>query len=156
MGQPLGQSRVVLSLFNRLTDRDPRSVHEGTANTWDQLQELKHSVARDLTDLLNTRRRESDIPEEFTEVTRSIAAFGMRDLSSSPIDREQIRRAIENCVRTFEPRLSHVSVFVEETAVSQVGFRIVAMLRIELRTEPVAYDAILPKHSRRFSVQESR
>ena len=112
-----GQSRIVLSLFDRLTDREPRSSREVPANAWDQIHELKHGIARDLTNLLNTRRSEADIPEEFGETNRSIAAYGIQDFSSSPVDREQIRRAIEKTVRTFEPRLSHVSVLVDRKSV---------------------------------------
>jgi type VI secretion system lysozyme-like protein len=120
------------------------------------LRELKQAVARDLTDLLNTRRSEADIPGEFEHTNRSIAAFGIQDFTSSPVDPEIVRRAIEKSVRIFEPRLSHINVKVSETASFRIGFRIEATLHIDVHSEVVMFDAAVPTDSKRFEVRESR
>jgi type VI secretion system lysozyme-like protein len=139
-----------------LTDLEPRLRRDVALTHWEQMQQIKRCVARDLTDLLNTRRSESDIAEEFERTRRSVAAYGMQDFTSSPVDGEQMRRAIEKCVRTFEPRLTHVTVQMQETGDFRLEFRIVALLRVDVRSEPVVFDTVLPKHSRRFQVTEGR
>lgn len=153
---PSPQTQVVASLFDRLTDLEPRSGRDVPLTSWEQMQQLKNAVARDLTNLLNTRRSETDIPEQFEKTNQSVAAYGIQDFTSSPVDGEQMRRAIEKSVRTFEPRLTHVSVQMRNAGEFELEFRISAMLRIDVRNEPVVFDTILPKHSRRFQVTESR
>ena len=153
---PASQTRLVPCLFDRLTDLEPRSRREIPLTAWEQMQQIKQSVARDLTNLLNTRRSEADIPEEFEKTNQSVAAYGIQDFTSSPVDGEQMRRAIEKSARTFEPRLTHVAVQMRKSGEFELEFRIVAMLRIDVRSEPVVFDTILPKHSRRFQVVEGR
>ncbi len=147
---------VVPSLLDRLTDLEARVRRDVPLTAWEQLQQLKLSVARDLTNLLNTRRSERDIPEEFEKTNQSVAAYGIQDFTSSPVDGEQMRRAIEKAVRTFEPRLTHVMVEMRKSGEFELEFRIVAMLRIDVRSEPVVFDTILPKYSRRVQVTEGR
>jgi len=147
---------IIASLFDRLTDHEPRNSREVPPPQWEQLREHKLSVARDLTNLLNTRRSESDIPEKFEQTCESLAAYGVQDFSTAPMDREQIRRAIERTIRLFEPRLSRVQVTLVEGTQFQFSFRITAMLRMDIGVEPVVYDADLPKASRRFQVLTGR
>jgi type VI secretion system protein ImpF len=145
-------TRILLSLFDRLTDYEPRSRYDAPEGSWDRMRDLRQSLARDLTNLLNTRRSESDIPEELAQLNRSIAAYGIQDFTASPMDSEQIRRAVEKCVRTFEPRLTQVTVAVAVNSVARLDYRISAALRIDVRTERVVFDAALPKSTRRFQV----
>ncbi len=152
----LPKNGVVLSLFDRLTDREPRSKYDIASSSWEQIQEAKHAIGRDLASLLNTRHSEWDIPDEFEATNRSIAAYGIQDFASRPTDREYIRRAIEKCIRTFEPRLSHVNVMVEETQDLRLDFRISGFLTIDIPGQAVVFDAFLQKHSSRFHVSEGR
>jgi type VI secretion system protein ImpF len=147
---------VIASLFDRLTDYDPRNSREILPPDWEQLRAHKDSIARDLTNLFNTRRSEGDIPEEFELTRQSLAAYGVDDFTTAPMDREAIRRAIERTVRLFEPRLNRVLVTVEKSPDFKFSFRISAMLRVDVGLEPVVYDAELPKESQRFRVMASR
>jgi type VI secretion system protein ImpF len=147
---------ILASLFDRLTDHEPRNTREVPPPEWEQLREYKASVARDLTNLLNIRRSESDIPEEFAYTRESLAAYGVQDFTTAPMDREGVRRAIERTVRIFEPRLSRVQVTLVEGGSFQLSFRISAILRTDAGVEPVVYDAELPKESRRFQVMGGR
>jgi type VI secretion system protein ImpF len=147
---------IIASLFDRLTDAEPRNSREVVPPEWEQLREYKQSVARDLTHLLNARRSQSDIPEVFEYTRESVAAFGVQDFTMAPMDREAIRRAVERTVRLFEPRLSRVQVAVVEGTEFQFLFRISGMLRMDEGLEPVVYDADLPKESRRFQVLPGR
>ena len=147
---------IVASLFDRLTDYEPRNSREVAPPDWEQLRAHKLSVARDLTNLLNTRRSANDIPEEFEQTRQSLVAYGVRDFTTAPMDREEIRRAIERTIRLFEPRLSRVQVTLVEGTHIQFSFRVSGMLRMDVGIEPVVYDADLPKDSRRFQVLAGR
>lgn len=150
------QKQVVPCLFDRLTDLEPRSRRDVPLTNWEQMEQIKQAVARDLTNLLNARRSELDIPEEFEKTNQSVAAYGIQDFTSSPVDGEHMRRAIDKAVRTFEPRLTHVNVHMQTSGDFELEFRILAMLRVDVRSEPVVFDTVLPKHSRRFRVVEGR
>ena len=69
---------VGYSIFDRLTDEDPKRPYDESPSMRDQIQSFKRSVARDLAFLLNNRKGEADIPEAF-EQTRE---FGRRIRSS--------------------------------------------------------------------------
>lgn len=151
-----GERSVVGSLFDRLTDLEPRNPREVPPPLSDQLRLLKTSVARDLTDLLNTRRSEADIPEEFEQTRDSVAAYGVQDFTTAPVDREAVRRAIERSIRRFEHRLTRVQVSLAESNEFVFAFQISGALRVDLGLEPVVYDAELPVESRRFKVMPGR
>ena len=155
---PLLSSNILLSLFDRLTDDRPRLSVEVPMNDWERMAALKKSVARDLTNLLNTRISEHDIPEEFVEVRQSIVAYGVHDYTMSPVDKESVRRSIERCVRTFEPRLRGVQVqwLESQSSVLELHYRISATLKPDLGSEPVAFDAQLPMETRHFKVNTGR
>src|SRR6202049_4550322 len=120
---------IVNSLFDRLTDSEPRNSREVQAPEWEQFREYKQSVARDLTNLLNTRRSENDIPQEFERTRESLAAYGVQDFAIAPLDDETIRRSVERAVRLFEPRLSRVQVAIVKSGDFTYSFRISGMLR---------------------------
>jgi type VI secretion system protein ImpF len=147
---------IIGSLLDRLTDFEPRNSREIAPPEWEQLREFKNSVARDLTSLLNTRRSENDMPEDFQYTRESVAAYGIQDFTTAPMDRESIRRAIERSVRIFEPRLARVLVTLVEGGDFTFSFRISGLLRTDTGVEPVVYDAELPKESRRFRVLAGR
>jgi type VI secretion system protein ImpF len=148
--------QVALSLFDRLTDYDPRNSRELPPPEWEQMRLYKESVARDLTNLLNVRRSPQDIPENFVQTRESLVAYGVEDFTTAPMDREAIRRAIERTVRLFEPRLSRIQVILVESGDLTFAFRISGLLRIDVGLEPVVYNADLPKDSRWFQVMPGR
>ncbi len=156
MARPFERRSVVASLFDRLTDEEPRNSSEVPPPEWDQRERFKSSVARDLMNLLNTRRNEDDIPEEFEQVRESVFAYGLQDFTKSPVDREAMRRSVERAIRRFEPRLSRVQVSVVDAGQFVFSFRIVGVLRVDLHSEPVVFDADAPIESRRFRVTAER
>ena len=155
MPVPTG-SQIVLSIFDRLTDENPRQSRELPVTEWEQMAALKNSVARDLGTLLNTRISLADIPEEFEQVRESVAAYGVEDYTRSPVEKDGIRRSIERAVRAFEPRLTRVQVELLSVSALELRFRIVASLKADLGNEPVVFDAALPKETRHFKVKEER
>lgn len=134
------------SIIDRLID--PESG--GTA--WRRgygIEQMMDCVRRDLEELLNTRQSSSGLSEEFTEVRRSIIAYGLPDLTSlnasTPQEREDIGRVIESVVAQFEPRLKEIKATMIDTSESKdrsVRFHIDARLRVDPAPE-VAFDTIL-------------
>jgi type VI secretion system protein ImpF len=152
------QAGVVLSLLDRLTDLDPDSKREARPSPWDEMRGFKVSLCRDLAALLNTRRAEEDFPPGYEEATNSLLSFGVADFTSYDLknsdDQERVRRSIERALRQFEPRLTRVTVSIEEPDPLRpvLQFQIAAMLRLEPAAEPVVFDVTLQRESRRMAV----
>ena len=153
---PPREQATIASLFDRLTDERPMLSRDAPVPSSAQRKNYQDGVARDLTNLLNSRRNEKDIPEEFKYTRESLIAYGIQDFTSAPMDREEIRRSIERTIRIFEPRLARVQVSLVKTGIFQVAFRITCLLRTNAGMEPVVYDADLVKDARRIRVTVGR
>ena len=122
------------------------------------MRELKASLCRDLTGLLNTRGAEQDFDSAYEQSANSILTFGIMDFTAfnlrNRIDQETVRLSIERSIRRFEPRLTNVSVTVEDTdpARPMLRFEISAVIRINSYSEDVRFNAALYRDSRRVSV----
>jgi type VI secretion system protein ImpF len=145
------------SIIDRLID--PESG--GTA--WRRgygIEQMMEAVRRDLEDLLNTRQTSMDLSEQFVETRRSIIAYGLPDLlsldSTTPQQREDIGRVIENIVGIFEPRLREIRATMIDAGekTRAVRFHIDARLRVDPAPE-VAFDTILELTTGHTSVKPS-
>ena len=124
------------------------------------IRELKQAVARDLEALLNTRQEALDeLPESLEEVRRSLVVYGLPDFTAaslqSPRDRNRIRRALEDTIAAFEPRLARVRITLEESEGSDraMHFRVEGWLRLEPTPEPVSFDTVLQLTTREYTVE---
>lgn len=147
------------SVIDRLIDHDPRLAGDPGISLNESIRRYKDSVLRDLEWLLNTRRTVIEVPDECGELTRSTFTFGLPDISSisgdSDVNRRQLLRDVEECIRTFEPRLTgvHVSPVEEmEGAHRRVRFVIEGLLRMEPNPERVLFDTVLDLSSGRIQV----
>ena len=154
---------LVGSLLDRLIDHDPSSRHDPSRGTGQSLRELKHSVRRDLENLLNTRGRFMPLDEGLGELPASLANYGIPDFAALPMggreDRDRFRLLIERAIRRFEPRFKSVSVQLldrEEPLDRTLRFRIDALLHAEPLPEPVVFDSYLEPTTRQFQVQRPR
>ena len=149
---------IAFSLVDRLIDLHSETQHDAPITSWEEERELKASLCRDLTALLNTRRAEQDFDSAYAESTNSLLSFGITDFTSynlkSGAEQEQVRRSIERAIRQFEPRLARVEVSIEEPdpLLPVLQFQITALLRIEAGAEPVVFDVTLQRESRRVAV----
>ena len=152
------EARVTPSLLDRLTDHTPGSRGENPFSRLQALRVLKASLWRDLSALLNTKRREEEVPEQFTESNRSLLTYGLPDFSSyglkSEVAQNRLRRAIEAAIRRFEPRLENVTVALEPSNETDraLRFRVDAFLRVEPAPEPVSFETLLQPESGQFVV----
>lgn len=154
--------RPHMHLAPSVLDRLISSEYDGKIGSArpDSLEEIMLSIARDLHVLLNTRRGELLIPEGFTEAKTSILNFGLPDFVSyslkSPSDQERLRRALEQTIRTFEPRLSSVAVVLAgwDDVTPVLRFRVEAVLLLE--SEPVVFETSFRADSGKFSILGGR
>jgi type VI secretion system protein ImpF len=144
------------SIVDRLID--PESGGTSWQRGYDERQ-IAEAVQRDLEDLLNTRQTHVGQSEGYSEVNRSIVAYGLPDLVSlnaiTPQQRKQIGRTLEEVVSKFEPRLKDVKATLITSSESQettIQFRIEARLSVDPAPE-VAFDTILELTTGRYSVK---
>ena len=142
------------SFFNRLAD--PTISANRCRYT---LAQTEAAVLRDLEDLLNTKRPPEEYFEGLDYVARSIANYGLRDLThkdgNAPQVRQQLAEHILDVVQTYEPRLKNVQVVprsLDDVKAEQprgfrlgaVYFRIVATLNVDpTPIEGVVFDTML-------------
>jgi type VI secretion system protein ImpF len=154
------EDELLPSLLDRLIDDEPEAGQESPGDRVHDLRDLKDRVARDLENMLNTRREAlDDLPEEFVETNESLLVYGLPDFSSfnllSPDDRNRLCRAIERAIVTFEPRLQRPGVKMETPNQNErvLRFRVEALLRIEPAPEPVVFDTILQLGTQQYLVR---
>ena len=139
------------SLLDRLQDdqpgasRDPEPVRGRQA-----LQACIQAVRRDLENLLGTRRVHHGFPPTFTELPRSLADYGLPDMTAQNMASQRARddflRTVETTIRLFEPRLRNVRVrFADESESLDrtLRFRVEALLRLDPAPERVVFDSQL-------------
>jgi type VI secretion system protein ImpF len=145
-----------LSFLDRLAE--PQTARsEGGTHSLEYKRRLTESVCRDLTALLNTRRVD-DFDGRFVESTKSLLTFGVIDFTpftlTSEMDQERVRASVERSIRQFEPRLTRLTVTLDQTDASNLvlHLRIEAFLRNESKREPVSFGMALHRDSRRIIV----
>ncbi|MGH8013244.1 MAG: type VI secretion system baseplate subunit TssE [Candidatus Binataceae bacterium] len=153
------RNEIVPSLLDRLIDDHPELSHEPLSSRFYDVRQLEASVARDLESMLNTRQeRLEELAAEFVETGKSLLAYGLPDFTTynllAPDDRNRLRRAIENAIARFEPRLQRVRVSMETPNQTDhsLRFRIEALLRVDPATEPVTFDTILQLQTQEYTV----
>ena len=134
------------SLLDRLIDV------EADGSIWRRgygIQQMIAAVHRDLEDLLNTRQTSVGIPIDCKELRRSVAQYGMPDLSSieaiTADQRGQIGRILEQLVMLHEPRLKDVRATLlepDQNIMRNVRFRLEARIAVDPAPQ-VAFDTIL-------------
>lgn len=143
------------SFFNRLID--PRLAASGRCRF--TLGQMEAAVLHDLEELLNAKRPPEEYFEGLTFVGRSIANYGLRDMThkdaNSSAVRQELSEHILDVIQTYEPRLKDIQVVprpLDEVKSEQgsgfrlgaVYFRIVATLNVDpTPIEGVVFDTML-------------
>ena len=149
---------LIPPLLERLFDDDP-GVQMEVDFRHDE-DALIASVARDLTDLFNTRRSPPQFPLDCSEAEKSVLAYGLPDLTNlnprSERDRTRLVQLMEEAARTFEPRLTRIRVELasEDALTGHLRFRLDALLKVLPRPIEVSFDTLLHSASRSFAVRE--
>lgn len=103
------QERLQPSLLDRLTDNEPDSKVESSAQRVLSINRLRRCVLRDLEWLLNSECMSvTEDLSQFPEVTRSVLNFGVPGLSGmslSSTDTRRVEREMRQAILDFEPRI---------------------------------------------------
>lgn len=135
------------SVLDRLVDTEPHLSREAVQRRLFDSEQIRASVAKDLENLLNTRRRITTPPSGLEEVNRSLHMYGLPDFSSenpkSPLFQRRLLQTIEQTIARFEPRLRNVTVRLDASAQRErvFSFRISGVLVVEPLSEPVVFDS---------------
>ncbi len=117
MADLLHAERLQPSLLDRLTDEAPEKRGETREQRVMSLRQLRQSVLRDLSWLLNTAAFESMVNlADYPFVARSVLNYGtpvLSGVSLTGIDVKKIERKVRQAINDFEPRILADSLSVE-------------------------------------------
>ena len=153
------QDNLHASILDKLIDLDPGTSSETQSNQSYSLRDIKSSVARDIEQLLNTKRDISYVPSTFKEVENSVFTFGLNDYSAdNPGDtgfRKKILKDIRATLKKFEPRLKNVTVRLGTVPEKKVAlnFRISGLLVVDPIAEPVIFDTRFDAERKEYHVE---
>ncbi|MCJ7603086.1 MAG: type VI secretion system baseplate subunit TssE [Desulfobacterales bacterium] len=145
------------SILDRLIDREPNVTHEPVQEGF-SVGQIKDAVARDLENLLNTRRNIIAPPASYREVNTSLFVYGLPDFTSSnPAHisvRSQLRLEIEKTISRFEPRLKNITVHIDSPVGGnrELKFRITGVLVVDPISEQVVFDTSFDLNRSRYSI----
>jgi type VI secretion system protein ImpF len=151
--------KLLPSLLDRLT------APSGAELTFDpdsdrprQLAQFRNKVMRDLEYLFNSRRALADFAPDRDHLNRSLLTFGLPDFSDMGLVEllsDDVKHAVAQAIRRFEPRLSEVQIEIDDEWQSShvLRFHISALLNVEPEREPVAFDTLMALDTRKFEVQ---
>ena len=134
--------RLQPCLLDRLTDDDPSSKRESRDRRVFGLRQIRESVLRDLSWLLNTGARfdVEDLPDA-PGVRGSVVNYGVRDLcgmTASGLDLTELERAIREAMLRFEPRVLPDSIRVRATkSIDDTGNVLMIEIAGDLWAQPV-------------------
>jgi type VI secretion system protein ImpF len=138
--------QVRASLFDRLVDWAPGQSQEVRPLRAQTLAELRNSVLRDVSWLLNTRTHLEAAEWDRRELT--VIDYGLPDFGSySPSNvhhRSLLAQRIKRAIEVFEPRLMNVTVQVDAKMLAEKGLRVTidAVLAVDEAREPVSFMTI--------------
>jgi type VI secretion system protein ImpF len=135
------------------------AVDEWPTTRSQSLRYYKEALKRDLEWLLNTRQ--PPIPElvEYPLAKASVINFGLPDITSlglsSASDHGRLRKAIEVCLRNFEPRLMDVRVILEGSDMTdrRLRFHIEGNMKLDPAPEEISFDTVLELSSGEYKVK---
>ena len=137
------EERLQPSLLDRLTDNEPGSVKESTAQRVIDMRRLRELVLRDLAWLLNCDNAESAADwSEYPHVRKSVVNFGISGLTGASLARTSLailERGIRESIRTFEPRIlpDSVQVFAQASESAMNNRALSLKIEGEMWAQPV-------------------
>ncbi len=150
------------SVLDRLLDPAPDLSIDPPRSRQTQRRDALDSLCRDLETLLNTRRRPITPPSALAQLRTSLLSYGVADFIGANMgtreQRDVFAAKIEEAIRTFEPRLQHLSVSVldpQESAERVLRLRIEATVLLVAEPTPVLFASTVNPATLRFSVAEA-
>ena len=132
------QSGARALLFDRLSESTTEGPFEATPLRFYSIEEVQSSVAKEVSDLLNTRRSAASFD---SDIASSTIAYGIGDYAGfsfkSARDLRYIAQDIEKAIKRFEPRLLDVA--VEIPLEQQVNGEPIVIIDAKLRLDKVTH-----------------
>jgi type VI secretion system protein ImpF len=119
----------------------------------------KDSVKRDLEWLLNTRQVVDDRLPLYPEVSRSVYAYGLPDITSINVgaihDQNELLRRMERCIEFFDKRLTKTEILLDPmVGLNRVlRFSISGLVLMDPAPEEIVIDTILDPTSGEYEVK---
>lgn len=143
--------RIHLPLLDRLLDSDPAGPADAAPSQPMAIEVMRQAVRRDVEALLNARRRRLPLPAGLTELAVSPLGYGVPDPTAGSFTtveaREALARDVEVVLRRFEPRLTAISVSIEDRQKDPLDrtlrLRVDAILRTDPAPEQIAFETVL-------------
>ena len=156
------KQELIPSIFDRLTDNALYSHDPSAPFAFQRIRELRQSVKRDLENLLNTRFRITELPENLVELESSLVNYGMPDLATINLldstSRKNFCRFLEETIQKYEPRFKNIEVTnvgnIDENDRS-IRFRIEAVLYANPTAETIVFDSVLEPVSRSLRIEDT-
>jgi type VI secretion system protein ImpF len=152
------EAPVTISVLDRLIDLEPKTSSEPPLTRAQALRQLRASLRRDLEWLLNSRQPAEDTTA-YAELERSVYRYGLPDITSLSLsaakDQARLRRALEQAISSFEPRVSASRIAMEVLTRHARGirFHIQGMLRVDPAPEPISFDTVLELPACQYEVK---
>ena len=154
MARSTTETLVTQSVLDRLMN-----VEEWPATRSQSLRYFKEALKRDLEWLLNTRQPPMPELAQYPLAKASVINFGLPDITSlglsSASDHVRLRKAIESCLRNFEPRLMDVRVTLEGSDLTdrRLRFHIEGNMKLDPAPEEISFDTVLELSSGEYKVK---
>ena len=123
------------------------------------IKRYKESVKRDLEWLLNTRQVVDDRLPLYPEVSKSVYAYGLPDITSINVgaihDQNELLRRMERCIEVFDKRLTKTEIVLEPiVGLNRVlRFSISGIVSMDPSPEEIVIDTILDPASGEYEVK---
>jgi type VI secretion system protein ImpF len=123
------------------------------------INRFKDSVKRDLEWLLNTRQVVDDRLPLYPEVSRSVYAYGLPDITSINVgavhDQNELLRRMERCIEFFDKRLTKTEIVLEPVVGPNrvLRFSISGIVLMDPAPEEIVIDTILDPSSGEYEVK---
>jgi type VI secretion system protein ImpF len=144
---------ITQSLVDRLTDREPWPETRSAS-----VAMFRDSLKRDIEWLLNTRKPVMPELESYPATAASVLNYGFTDIrsfdSSAGKDPNALIRAMEECVRTYEPRILQPRVFLSRSdpLSRSLRFHLEGRIIYEDMEEEIKFDTVLELISGEYEV----
>ena len=125
----------------------------------DAIKRFKDSVKRDLEWLLNSRQVVDDRVPFYPEVSQSVYAYGLPDITSVNVgsvqDQNELLRRMERCIEIFDKRLTKTEIVLEPlVGLNRVlRFSISGIVLMDPAPEEIVIDTILDPTSGEYEVK---
>lgn len=146
------KDRLLPSLFDRLTDTEPRKNTETQQERSVNIEQYRRAVLRDILFLLNTSNLQSTVfsvrlPENVKESVLNYGVMPFSGVNFSDIEWQRVEQSIKTAIRHFEPRLDAATLQVEakinNEAEKTVHNKLIIEIKGNLKLNPYPQEFLL-------------